>query len=74
MTAIRTALRNETSDNIEYGEAILAAIRLKAQRQIELVTPHEHEDVIRLYDLLLKIQAVQEKLSRGRWRISVCCR
>ena len=72
MTAIRTAHRKETPDQIEYGEAILVALRLKAQRQIELVAPHQHEDVIRLYSLILDIQAVQEKLSRERWRISVC--
>jgi hypothetical protein len=72
MTAIRTAHRKETPDQIEYGEAILVALRLKAQRQIELVAPHQHEDVIRLYSLMLDIQAVQEKLSRERWRISVC--
>ena len=71
MTAIRTAHRKETPDQIEYGEAILVALRLKAQRQIELVAPHQHEDVIRLYSLMLDIQAVQEKLSRERWRISV---
>ena len=71
MTAIRTAHRKETPDQIEYGEAILVALRLKAQRQIELVAPHQHEDVIRLYSLILDIQAVQKKLSRERWRISV---
>jgi hypothetical protein len=71
MTAIRTAHRKETPDQIEYGEAILVALRLKAQRQIELVAPHQHEDVIRLYSLMLDIQAVQEKLRRERWRISV---
>ena len=74
MAPVRTtALRKEqTPDQIEYGEAILVALRLKAQRQIELVAPHQHEDVIRLYSLILDIQAVQEKLSRERWRISVC--
>ena len=74
MAPVRTtALRKEqTPDQIEYGEAILVALRLKAQRQIELVAPHQHEDVIRLYSLILDIQAVQEKLSRERRRISVC--
>ena len=74
MAPVRTtALRKEqTPDQIEYGEAILVAVRLKAQRQIELVAPHQHEDVIRLYSLILDIQAVQEKLSRERRRISVC--
>ena len=72
MTALRTALQKEMSDNIEYGEAILIALRLKAQRQLEMVTPHQHEDVIALYRLMLDIQAVQDKLGRERYRISIC--
>jgi hypothetical protein len=39
MTPLRTALRNETSDNIEYGEAILVALKLKAERQLEVIAP-----------------------------------
>ena len=70
MTLLRTTLGKETPNNIEYGEAIFAALRLKAQRQVELVTPHQHEDVIRLYSLILDIQAVQEKISRERYRLS----
>ena len=31
MTALRNALQKEMSDNIEYGEAILVALKLKAQ-------------------------------------------
>ena len=72
MAPVHTPRRKETPSSIEYGEAILVALRLKAQRQIELVAPHQHEYVIRLYSLILDIQAVQEKLSRERWRISVC--
>jgi hypothetical protein len=72
MTSLRTGLQKEMSDNIEYGEAILTALRLKAQRQIEVVAPHQHEEVIALYCLMMDIQAVQEKLSRERYRLSVC--
>jgi hypothetical protein len=39
MTSLRTAFRNETSDNIEYGEAMPVALQLKAQRQIEVNAP-----------------------------------
>ena len=70
MPDLRIALRNEASDNVAYGEALLAALRLKAQRQIELVTPDQHEDVIRLYGLILDIQAVQERLNQERYRLS----
>jgi hypothetical protein len=69
---LRSALQNEISYNISYGEAILTALRLKAQRQIELVTPHEHEDVICLLRLMLDLEAVQDKLSKERYRLSVC--
>jgi hypothetical protein len=72
MTSLRTALQNELHHNIEYGEAILTALRLKAQRQIEIVTPHQHEDVVALYRLMLDIQAVQDKLGRERYRLSIC--
>jgi hypothetical protein len=72
MTSLRTALQNEINHNISYGEAILVALKLKAERQLEVIAPHPHEDVIALYRLMLDIQAVQEKLSRERWRISVC--
>lgn len=72
MTSFRTALQNEINHNIEYGEAILTALRLKAQRQIEMVTPHQHEDVVTLFRLMLDIQAVQGKLGLERYRLSIC--
>jgi hypothetical protein len=72
MTSIRTALQKEMSDQIGYGEALLIALRLKAQRQLEIVTPHQHEDLVALYRLMLDIQAVQDKLGRELYRLSVC--
>jgi hypothetical protein len=72
MTALRTALQNEINHNVEYGEAILTALHLKAQRQIEMVAPHQPEGVIGLYRLMLDIQAVQDKLGRERYRLSIC--
>ena len=71
MTAIRTTLRKEIPDSIEYGEAILVALRLKAQRQIEVIAPDQQDDLLLLCRLMLDIQAIQEKLGRERWRISV---
>ena len=72
MTAIRTTLRKEIPDSIEYGEAILVALNLKAERQFEVIAPDQQDNLLVLCRLMLDIQAVQEKLSRERWRISVC--
>jgi len=72
MTLLRTALRKETPDNIEYGEALLVALKLKAERQLEVIAPDQHESLPVLCRLILDIQAVQEKLSRERYRLSVC--
>ena len=72
MAPVRTtALRKETSDKIEYGEAILVAFKLKAERQLEVIAPDQQDNLLVLCRLMLDIQAVQEKLSRERWRISV---
>jgi hypothetical protein len=72
MMPLRTALRKETSDNIEYGQALLVALKLKAERQVEVIAPDQQDNLLVLCRLMLDIQAVQEKLSRERWRISVC--
>ena len=74
MAPVRTtALRKEqTSDNIEYGEAILVALKLKAERQLEVIAPDQQDNLLVLCRLMLDIHAVQDKLSRERWRLSVC--
>lgn len=72
MMPLRTTLRKETPDNIEFGEALLVALRLKAQRQLDLIAAAQNEDAVALWRSMLDIQAVQEKLSRERWRLSVC--
>ena len=72
MTAIRTAHRKETPDQIEYGEAILVALKLKAERQLEVIAAAQNEEAVALWRSMLDIQFVQEKLSRERWRLSVC--
>ena len=74
MAPVRTTpLRKEqTPNNIEYGEAILVALKLKAERQLEVIVPDQQDDLLLLCRLMLDIQAVQEKLSRERCRLSVC--
>jgi hypothetical protein len=72
MAPVRTTLRKETPDQIEYGEAVLVALKLKAERQLEVIAPDQHDNLLVLCRLMLDIQAVQEKLSRERWRLSVC--
>ena len=72
MATLRSALQKEIAHNIEYGEAVLVALKLKTERQLEVIAPHEHEDLLVLCRLMLDIQAAQEKLSRERWRLSVC--
>lgn len=69
-----TTLRKETPNDIEYGEAILVALKLKAERQLAVIAPDQQDKLLVFCRLMLDIQAVQEKLSRERWRISVCCR
>jgi hypothetical protein len=72
MAPVRTTVRKETRDQIEYGEAILVALKLKAERQFEVIAPGQQDNLLVLCRLMLDIHAVQEKLSRERWRLSVC--
>ena len=72
MTHLRSALRKESQESIEYGEAILVALKLQAERQLEVIAPDQQDNLLVLCRLMLDIQAVQEKLSRERWRLSVC--
>ena len=74
MAPVRTTpLRKEqTPNNIEYGEAILVALKLQAERQLELIAPDQQDNLMVLCRLMLDIRAVQEELSRERWRLSVC--
>ena len=63
---------NGTPDNIEYGEAILVAFKLKAERQLEVIAADQQDNLLVLCRLMLDIQAVQGNLVRERWRLSVC--
>lgn len=75
MAPIRTPLRKEkTPDNIEYGEALLGALKLKVQRQIQLAAPNQDDEMVTLCRLILDVQAVEEELARERYRLSVCRR
>lgn len=70
MTSLRTAFQEEISDNIQYGEAILTALKLKAERQLELIAPAQPENVVEFWRALLDMQTVQAKLSTERYRLS----
>jgi len=71
MAPVRTTSRIETSNDIEYGEAILVALKLKAERQLELIAPNQQDNLLVLCRLMMDIQAVQEKVNRERWRLYV---
>ena len=72
MPPLRTVFQNEISHNIEYGEALLTALRLRAQNQLEIVALHQHEDLVSLCRLMLDIQAVEQKICREIYRLSTC--
>ena len=59
------------ADKIEYGEALLAALKLKAERQVEVISGAQPGDLVTFCRLMLDIQAVQEKLGRERYRFSL---
>jgi hypothetical protein len=71
MTTLRCALQKEISDNIEYGELILATLKRKAESQLEVIAPEQPEDVVEFWRALLAMHEVQVKLVRERYRLSV---
>jgi hypothetical protein len=72
MAPVRTTLPKQTPTDIEYGEAILVALKLKAERQLDVIAPNQQENLLVLCRLILDIQNVQEKIGRERYRLSVC--
>ena len=52
MTPLRPALQKKRSDNIEYGEAILAMLKRKAERQLEVIAPAQDEQVVEFWKVL----------------------
>lgn len=71
MNHCRPNPESQVAENIEYGEAILAALHRKAERQVELIALAHDENMLNLCRLVLDIQAVQEKLVRERYRLSL---
>ena len=71
MSPVRTAHRKETPDNIEYGEAILVALRLKAERQLEVIAPDQQDNLLVLCRLI-QIYTLSKQNSRMRYRLSMC--
>lgn len=71
MTASRTAPHPESADVIEYDEALLASLKMKVQRQIQLAVPDRDDDMVTLCRLILDIEAVESRLGRERYRISL---
>src|ERR1019366_9081373 len=61
MAPVRTTHRKETPDQIEYGEAILVALKLKAERQLEVIAPDQQDNLLVFCRLMLDIQAVKER-------------
>ena len=71
MTSLRTAPRNETSDIIVYGETVLVALQLKAQRQLEVIAPDQQDNLLVLCRLI-QIYTLSKQNSRMRYRLSMC--
>ena len=65
------AFQKEISDNLEYGEAVFALLKRKAENQLELIAPAHDEQVVGLWRALIAMQTVQAKLGRERHRLTV---
>jgi hypothetical protein len=70
MTPLRSTFQNELSDNIEYGEAVLAMLKRKAENQLERIAPGHDEQVVEFWRSLLDMQTVQSHLCNERYRLS----
>ena len=60
----------EDADLLSIYEALRPGRSTYAQ--LEVIASDQQDDLLVLCRLMLDIQAVQEKLSRERWRLSVC--
>jgi hypothetical protein len=67
---LRSAFQNDIESNIEYGEAVFALLKRKAENQLELIAPAHDEQVVEFWRALLAMQTVQAKLERERHRLS----
>jgi hypothetical protein len=70
-TPLRTAFQKDIESNVEYGEAVFALLKRKAENQLELIAPAHSEQVVEFWRALLAMQTVQVKLGRERHRLSV---
>ena len=61
----------ELESNVEYGEAVFALLKRKAENQLELIAPAHSEQVVEFWRALLAMHEVQVKLDRERHRLSV---
>ena len=68
MTLLRRASRKGRSDNIEFGEAIFALLKRKAERQLEIIAPTHDERVVEVLRALVDMHEVQVNLVRERYR------
>jgi hypothetical protein len=69
-TPFRNAFQMDIESNIEYGEAIFALLKRKAENQLELIAPAHSEQVVEFWRALLDMQTVQAKLGRERHRLT----
>ena len=70
-TPFRNAFQQEIASNVEYGEAVFALLKRKAESQLELIAPAHSEQVVEFWRALLAMQTVQAKLDQERHRLSV---
>lgn len=70
MTTLRTSLQNEISSNVEFGEAIFAMLKRKAESQLEIIAPAHSEEEVDFWRAMLAMHEVQVKLVRERYRLS----
>ena len=68
---LRRPFQKEIESNIEFGEAVFAILKRKAERQLETIAPAHDEHVVEFSRALLDMQTVQAKLGRERFRLSV---
>ena len=71
MTTLRSALQKELSDNIEYGELILATLKRKAEQQLQITATAQDERLVEILRALVDMQTIQNRLAQERYRLSV---
>jgi len=67
----RYTIQQHLVAEIEYGEALLTALKLKAERQVELISASQPDELTNFCRLILDIQVVQQRVDRERYRLSL---